>query len=202
MLEDLQTIHWQDLHHAYGTAGDVPDLLKGLLSGDEDARKESLYELCGTIWHQGTVYEASAFAVPYLLEMLRSPKTMDKAGIAVLVAELADGSSPLELYTDPEDEMSRLVCAALADQGRNFKTELCKGQEWVRATRDAVGSGLDLLIPYLGHEESAVREAVGRALSRFPERPGDTVPFLEHALQSETEAYVRETLKTALDELT
>jgi HEAT repeat protein len=64
-----------------------------------------------------------------------------------------------------------------------------------------VGSGLDLLIPYLGHEEPALREAVARALSRFPERAGDTVPFLEHALQSETEAYVRETLKTALDEL-
>jgi HEAT repeat protein len=201
MLESLEKIDWSALDHAYGKAGDVPGLLRGLLAEDEDTRREALYELCGTIWHQGTVYEASPFAVPFLLEMLRSPDTPDKAGIAMLLAELADGIAPLELYSDPEDEMSRLMRAALAQEGRDFDRELCQGRVWVRSTRAAVGLGLELLFPYLRHNEPAVREAVVRALSRFPERAQDTVPLLEQALRSEGEDYVRETLKSSLTEL-
>src|SRR6266498_4123599 len=91
MLEDLDTIDWSKLKHAYGEASDVPELIRHLLSEDRDARKKSIYELFGNIWHQGTVYEASSYAVPFLQELLRSPETPDKMLIADLLAELADG---------------------------------------------------------------------------------------------------------------
>jgi hypothetical protein len=101
ILQDIDETDWSRLHHAYGEASDVPGMLRGLASDDEDVWAEAPYELCGTIWHQGTVYEASPHAVPFLLELLRSPEVSGKEGIALLVAELADGTAlPLD-YAPP-----------------------------------------------------------------------------------------------------
>ena len=61
MLDDLVRVDWAGLTHAYGPADDLPGLLRGLAQGDDDA----LYELYGNIWHQGTVYPATAYAVTY-----------------------------------------------------------------------------------------------------------------------------------------
>lgn len=73
MLEDLDGVDWASLEHAYGEAADVPDLLRALLSTDSEVREEAVYELFGNIWHQGTVYPASAAAVPFLYELLTAP---------------------------------------------------------------------------------------------------------------------------------
>ncbi|MDN3354195.1 hypothetical protein [Actinomadura sp. DC4] len=91
MLDGLEEIAWDDLDHAYGAASDVPDVLRGVAEGDGDA----LNELFGTIWHQGTVYEATTHAVPFLIELLAAPDT-DTAGLLGLLSAIAEG--------DPEDE--------------------------------------------------------------------------------------------------
>ncbi|MDZ7617237.1 MAG: PBS lyase, partial [Patescibacteria group bacterium] len=73
MLEGLDTVDWASLRHAYGEATDVPGLLSALLSPDPKLREEATCELFGNIWHQGTVYPASAAAVPFLYELLTAP---------------------------------------------------------------------------------------------------------------------------------
>ena len=198
MLEGLQQIDWSSLSHAYGQAGDVPDLIQGLLDSEPQRRHERLSLLYETIWHQGTIYEASAYAVPFLFELLRSPATPDKSMIAMLLADLADGAHPLELYTDPADKMSQLVRKGLENEGRDYEVEVKAGEVWERATRAAVGEGLDALIEYLDDEEPEVRATVAKAFSRFPERAQDFLPRLEAALKSEGEDYVRETLEATL----
>ncbi|MFF3748894.1 hypothetical protein ACFYYH_00305 [Streptomyces sp. NPDC002018] len=57
---------WAELEHAYGSAEDVPGLLRALASEDEEEAAEALGELYGSIFHQGSVYGATARAVPYL----------------------------------------------------------------------------------------------------------------------------------------
>ncbi len=62
---------WQRLHHAYGPAGDVPELLRALARGeDREARKGPL-DLWDRIWsalcHQGDTYPASFAAVPHVV---------------------------------------------------------------------------------------------------------------------------------------
>jgi hypothetical protein len=84
MLDDLVRVDWAGLTHAYGPADDLPGLLRGLAQGDDDA----LYELYGNIWHQGTVYPATAYAVPYLIRLLDGPDS-DTAGILGLLDEIA-----------------------------------------------------------------------------------------------------------------
>lgn len=60
-MQGLDDIPWSTLHHAYGTAEDVPELLRQLQTADPDVRNEDspLWQLFGNIWHQGTVYEAT-----------------------------------------------------------------------------------------------------------------------------------------------
>ena len=73
MLEGLDTIDWSSLTHAHGPATDVPELLRSLLSKDADVRLQACAELHEKIWHQGTVYSASAAVVPFLFDLLTHP---------------------------------------------------------------------------------------------------------------------------------
>lgn len=91
MLEGLDAIDWGSLSHAYGGASDVPGTLRRLVSEDESVRQEALAELCGTIWHQGTVYVATVSAIPFLFELLAAEGPQDKAGIVALLTAIAEG---------------------------------------------------------------------------------------------------------------
>jgi hypothetical protein len=94
MLEGLDAVPWHELHHAYGPADDVPGLLRDLAAGDETVRERAIDELFGSLDHQGTVYEASAFAVPFLAEIAtdRGTPLRWKTWTLILLAGLADGN--------------------------------------------------------------------------------------------------------------
>ncbi|MFH7595661.1 hypothetical protein WDV06_11245 [Streptomyces racemochromogenes] len=68
-LAGLDGHPWQDSSHAYGGAEDLPALLRDLAGADEGASDEALEELYGSLLHQGTVYTASAEAVPFLVRI-------------------------------------------------------------------------------------------------------------------------------------
>ncbi|WP_075731340.1 hypothetical protein [Streptomyces acidiscabies] len=56
---DLDDIQWQTLTHAYGTAEDVPALIRALYEGGEQA-EEALGELYGTVYHRASSRGAPA----------------------------------------------------------------------------------------------------------------------------------------------
>ncbi|QXE34060.1 hypothetical protein KQY30_06900 [Streptomyces sp. GMY02] len=89
VFADLDAQPWADLQHAYGSAADVPGLLRGLASEDEEEGSAALDELYGSIFHQGSVYDATARAVPYLARLaaagVRSPDLL------VLLGGIAEG---------------------------------------------------------------------------------------------------------------
>nr|BFE61152.1 hypothetical protein GCM10020063_056780 [Dactylosporangium thailandense] len=131
MLTELDAVAWPELTHAYGEADDVPDLLRRLAAGDEEA----LHALYGNIWHQGTVYEATAPAVPFLIEVLDAPGA-DAAGVLHLLASIAEGSSYLEVHEHPRG-------AGEADE------ELAAELAWVAAARSAVTAGRPVYVRLL-----------------------------------------------------
>ena len=63
-----EAVDWSLVSTAYGSAVDVPSLLDRLKSPNSSDRREAIDELWGCLCHQGTVYSASAAAVPFLLE--------------------------------------------------------------------------------------------------------------------------------------
>jgi hypothetical protein len=91
VLDGLDSVDWTAIGHAYGPASDVPGLLRSLASPDDQERKEALYDLYGNIWHQGTVYEATAYAVPFLLQLAANPRVPDRAELVGFLAALANG---------------------------------------------------------------------------------------------------------------
>ena len=68
-LTGLDDRPWATLQHAYGSAEDVPAVLRALTDDDAEAAGEALQELYGNIWHQGTVYAATVEAVPFLARL-------------------------------------------------------------------------------------------------------------------------------------
>lgn len=70
MLDSLDDAGWAERNHAYGSAADIPGLLRQVAS-EGDAAGEAISALYGRLFHQGTVYPATAAAVPFLAELAR-----------------------------------------------------------------------------------------------------------------------------------
>lgn len=137
LLKTLGQVPWQQLQHAYGPATDVPGLLRKVASGGDSEREQALRELWGNVWHQGTVYEASAPVVPYLSELARADNlpTQIRASLLLLIGSIAGGSSYLDVHAS-------LVRAGLTDEEQK---QLAQELKWVRAARQAVAAELDQL---------------------------------------------------------
>ena len=199
MLEGIDKINWSALRHAYGDAGDFPALLLATFSNDERDREFAIHLLFGTIWHQGTVYEASAYAVPFLLKALESPDTPDKTVIAILLACLADGHSYLDVHALSDEKSEKNWREILAEKNRELEAEIAREIEYVNATRKAVGKELHLLYPYL-QDENASQE-VAKALALYPELKAEIIPLLEAAFASIKDESAKEEIQATLDKL-
>ncbi|MFF4399494.1 hypothetical protein [Streptomyces sp. NPDC001480] len=124
-LDGLDARPWSSLSHAYGSAEDVPELLRALMAADADAADEALSELYGSVLHQGTVYAASAEAVPFL------------AGIAAAGHRTADVLALLGGMAESEDEYGvapGAVRQAVADQLPSLLPLLASPEPEVRRT--------------------------------------------------------------------
>jgi|GEM_PF-3949369 len=101
MLNNLDKINWNKLTHAYGHADDVPFDIKGLLSDDEDIYEKSLWHLYGNVYHQGSVYQATGYIMPFLLEILFN-KVSKPAEIMILINHIIKG------YTDNKEYLDKI----------------------------------------------------------------------------------------------
>lgn len=89
MLESLDTVPWSTLSHAYGPAEDVPLLLRSLTGSDDEVRGKALHSLYGNIFHQGTRYQATPYAVPFLYELVSNPEIRGRDEIVMLLVHVA-----------------------------------------------------------------------------------------------------------------
>jgi hypothetical protein len=72
-LAELDRVAWGELHHAYGrgvtgegTTHDVRAALARLGDADDEAVPSGVYALACNVYHQGTIYEVTAHAVPFI----------------------------------------------------------------------------------------------------------------------------------------
>ena len=179
MLEGLDSIPWGELSHAYGRADDVPALLRALQTSPPDARGEDapLYQLFGNIWHQGTVYEATAYAVPFLIELAADARTPDRIGILGLLAEIARGSSYRAVHGNSLNEL---------DFDAKRATELA----WVKRAHDSVAAGLATFVR-MTNEPSDVSLCAAHVLAQLPEHVQRVGPLLRQMLERESRSLQR-----------
>jgi len=178
MLEGLFDINWDQLNHAYGKAKDVPWLLSALTSYDTAVRDFAIHELYGNIWHQGTVYEATAPAVRFLILILSDHRTKGKAEILRLLASCADGNSSVSR----SDEWYVGYCQK---NGLDYEAELAKAEVAVSQAHEAVRTGIEFYVSLLASRDPEIRIASAEVLEKLWQDTVRIFPALFSALQNE-----------------
>ncbi|MEU9828536.1 hypothetical protein [Micromonospora chersina] len=199
---DVNSIDWASLTHAYGSAADVPGLIGDLRSADGGIRSAALYELYGNIFHQGSRYEASAYAVPFLLELVAERTTPARQEVIRPLADLAVGHRTYHLATGfpvtelrnamaevPEETWQRWSQAMkdwydVVGTGQRQPVPLDKAERRLLATQhelaayDAVRAGVLVLLSCLDDADGEVVGEAIQALAWFPEEAAAIRPAL------------------------
>ena len=191
VLEGLNAVNWAALGHAYGSAEDVPGLLRQVRSADPKVRKDAVQELCSTIVHQGTRYSATAPAVPFLIQLATAPDTHNRARLVNLLAYAAVGYDNASL---PDGILT-------LDQLRH--TTNTPGDEhmygpWALAAYQAVQAALPALLPLLDEADDRLRRETAHLLAWFPSFAPASLPRLRARLDLETERDTRVTMIVAI----
>jgi len=77
---DLNSSRWSDLTHAYGSAADIPDLLRQLdtAPAQKDYKSEPWFSIWSALCHQGDVYTATYAAMPHIIASAGKKKDRER----------------------------------------------------------------------------------------------------------------------------
>jgi hypothetical protein len=187
VLDGLDQIDWSNLHHAFGSAADVPGLLRAVAGTDRIASEGALSELFGTVWHQGTVYEASAYAVPFLARIARQAplSQSDRSMIVALLGGIAGGWSYIEVHRRSLPE----AFGAMDEVNR------AREMSHVAAARAAVGREAPALFADLGNQDDRTDWRLSALAAQVSEFALSASPIVER-LKGQTD---NPSLRAALD---
>lgn len=191
--ERVYEINWSSLEHAYGSAADVPELLIDLQSEDSAVRQRAYHELLGNIWHQGTVYSATAYAVPFLFELLDSPAIQDKDWLAMLLANIAAGEGYYQVHQPIFESWNSTV--------EKHEEEIKREEVEVQTVHSMISPRFETLLNYLTNSDSEVRLCVAKATVCYPEYAEKSLARLEKALEFETDEEVIEVMEESISQL-
>jgi len=186
MLENLDSIAWSQLTHACGAATDVPAQIRNLASANEGERGNALWELYGNIFHEGTRYQATPYAVPFLYELVTAPETPDRHEIVYLLVSLALGYE--ESYLPDGLDVANFRGALKESDSQMSLTDQAECDEYGVGPRadldcyDSVQNGVPVLIKLLTDDDARLRRAAIYALAWFPENAPQSLPAIRQFL--------------------
>ena len=187
-LDDIHEIDWSAVSHAYGPATDVPELLTSLARGEN--LKKVCWELWGNLFHQGTTYQASHVAVPFLWRILREGAPMLKVRLFLLtyLRGLARGYPEFPERPDPElwwtwieafeAEKSRGSTKKTRGASTSPSASVDERLYWSARSYFAVEAGLDAAIPLAESSDAPCALHAVALLSDFPRKRALVVPPL------------------------
>jgi hypothetical protein len=97
MLERLDAVRWSELTGRQGprSVAELPSLIRQAASGPASERKAAVLRLREHLWNQGQVFDATAQAVPFLVELLpESPVAADLCLLLGLISEAVTYGPP------------------------------------------------------------------------------------------------------------
>ncbi|MDC2958121.1 hypothetical protein PO587_27100 [Streptomyces gilvifuscus] len=209
LLAGLDDIDWAALGHAYGSAEDVPGQLRTVCGLDEEARESAFRSLFGNIFHQGTRYSASPYAVPFLTRIAVAGPVGARAD-ALLLTRLAidwhdEYDLPLGIDTaawraaaiSPEENLRWYDEQIAAETDESRLKNLCEGRAYCAAghpvdaregalrSYDAVRAQLPVLLDLLDDQDPEIRTKTAYLLGWFPEEADATLLPLLACLDGE-----------------
>ncbi|MFB7927972.1 HEAT repeat domain-containing protein [Streptomyces sp. NPDC056039] len=169
MFRGIDEVDWASLRHAYGSAEDVPGLLRGLASADPAERESALDGMYGAVHHQGGVYDATLACVPFLLALAVREEVRDRAGVVELLVSIGD----------------------IADDGG-------ASEENAARARAVLLAGAEVFVRLAGDTDAGVRRAVPGALVRFLGPPERVLALLRERIAVERDDRVLLALAASL----
>ena len=186
MFDGLDSIDWTSLAHAYGSAHDVPHMIRAMASDDPEARQQAFYEAYSNICHQGTVYSATAPAVPFLIEVAAAADRPDRDRVLELLFQVAHGHSyPAHRHPGGAGEH--------VEQPASFDDAMSDELRWVQAATQAVAAGRPVYLDLLYDDTPEVRRHAARMLTCCPDHRADIVPALKRAFEADEDSGTRAT---------
>ncbi|MGW8362896.1 HEAT repeat domain-containing protein [Streptomyces wedmorensis] len=223
LLAGLDDIDWAALGHAYGSAEDVPGQLRAVCGPDEEARESAFRSLFGNIFHQGTRYSASPYAVPFLTRIAVAGPADARGDALLLLTRLAvdwhdEYDLPLGIDTtawraaavSPEENLRWYDEQIAAETNLDRLTILHEVRAYCAAghpvdTRegalrsyDAVRAQLPALLELLGDPAEEIRTKTAYLLGWFPEEADATLPPLLACLDGERDPACAATVLVAI----
>ncbi len=173
-LTGLEDIAWESLEHAYGPAIDTPELLKALAEPQPNQSDAEIWnELFSSIAHQGSVYSASAAAVPFLFRLVQHLDGSSRATAIGLLGVIAgaggflDGELNDGPFVPPEHGVESECYQAVAKQARTLVPLLTDRCEDVRvATAELLGVFPHLASDIRSRLEEGIRQPHSSQVTR------------------------------------
>lgn len=206
VFDCIDTVPWSRLHHAYGPATDVPDLLKALMWPDDasselrarakangrDLFQHVTLELGGNVYHQGTVWQVTAKTVPFFFEILRNGPN-NSACHKFLIRYLHDLAMgyPDDVFPDlphPDDEFAETEGLKDVEEAPTYNTDEddFRFLIWWRDSYVAVERNLEFILPCVRDDSEAVAGEAIALLASFPRQTEISSPLLRSIAKTET----------------
>jgi hypothetical protein len=187
---ELDAVPWANLQQCFGSAGDVPRLLRAMRfdAPRPESGEPPVWDLFHLIWHQHTIYEATAYAVPFLIDLAADPRTPDRELVLMTLASIAAGRS----YLDVHGNVLR---------SPNFEAELARELADVARAYAAVAAGYDTYMNLTADADGTLRLAAADVLSLLPAQDGRVEARLDELLRNEREPLYRAGLVLILGRL-
>lgn len=144
----LDSPEWRDMQHAYGSAADIPGLLRAVESfpAQEEFDSEPWFTLWSSLYHKGHVYDASFAAVPHIVRVLSTAPQRASFDFFLLPACIEVGRIaneavvPERLHDAYQEALVQLPQLAADAAHRGWDAETCMAA--MAATAAATGQHL------------------------------------------------------------
>lgn len=200
MLQGLDEVPWADLEHAYGSAADVPNLLRQLLNPDPKARSQALRTLYGNVFHQGTRYPATPHVIPFLIEMCASPAVPNRGDLLRFWGSLITEYFSIQGRPCWGDGERIYWCGEVLNPEADDSFWGSYPATLHQIYRESL-KGHEVVCHLLADEELGVRAGAAWVLACLPTMARASVPKLEAQVRAEPSGWVRAAIAFALGEL-
>ncbi len=188
MLETLNAVPWSKLGHAYGEASDVPDLIRGLASPEQEVYQRAIGRLWSSVIHQGTVYSSTAYIVPFFCELLEAPEVQNKTGLLAYLAAIAHGDSYCDVHEREPERRNTL----------QMQQQIAEELSWVEVTSKAVSDGYGTYLRLLQSSDPHLRASAAHTLFCCQSHAAGVVPEMKRRFAGETAPLVAASLLLSL----